>query len=464
MQCSGGNHNQVIVVGGERWMDGTNNSSQISGALEVTFCSYHIRFDLWGQISKAVVQSKGHIILNLYSGIVLQELRRLNFETMPTLLAPLSYSLEMVQEIIMSPDKRKHNPFMVDEITPDADPHPPDPPADFGPPSKRAKLLAANALVPALAVLAFSTTKWASLRTESQKIDAILEVIKDQNWAFACFLYNIFRTRDIKGGLIGPVHATLTTFSTQTIGKRVAREVENAVKLTNGLHVSVAVRGGVLLECKIRPPKGVIAHAISALHFCRTNQANLLSRACGILYFGSSAPIELMKYNCRIGNMASYSTIRRTLVGLSDQETATTAAHGKDPNTAGFLFLENCQNQHKRRDLHIGRESVVNYSNVDVAVSSLTDKRARVGRNRRKDVTVDQLLGFIDQEDVDLTGTLLFMEKLMRCVVELKAQHGDSTNACVQLQNSLHRHSICCRVIVENLRVGGKCRGADRCV
>ncbi|KAJ7849163.1 hypothetical protein B0H13DRAFT_1906372 [Mycena leptocephala] len=48
-----GNHNQVIVVGGKRWMDGTNNSSQISGAPEVTFCSYHIRFDLWGQISKA---------------------------------------------------------------------------------------------------------------------------------------------------------------------------------------------------------------------------------------------------------------------------------------------------------------------------------------------------------------------------------------------------------------------------
>jgi hypothetical protein len=67
-----------------------------------------------------------------------------------------------------------------------------------------------------------------------------------------------------------------------------------------------------------------------------------------------------MKYNCRIGNMASYFTIRRTLVGLSDQETATTAAHGKDPNTAGFLFLENCQNQHKQWDLHIGRESVVN--------------------------------------------------------------------------------------------------------
>jgi hypothetical protein len=48
-----GNHNQVIVVGGKRWMDGTNNSSQISGGPEVTFCSYHIRFDLWGQISKA---------------------------------------------------------------------------------------------------------------------------------------------------------------------------------------------------------------------------------------------------------------------------------------------------------------------------------------------------------------------------------------------------------------------------
>jgi hypothetical protein len=48
------NHNQVIVVGGKRWMDGTNNSSQISGAPEVTFRSYHIQFDLWGQISKAM--------------------------------------------------------------------------------------------------------------------------------------------------------------------------------------------------------------------------------------------------------------------------------------------------------------------------------------------------------------------------------------------------------------------------
>jgi hypothetical protein len=116
---------------------------------------------------------------------------------------------------------------MVDGITPDADPHPPDPPADFGPPSKRAKLLAANALVPALAVLAFSTTKWASLRTESQKIDAILEVIKDQNWAFACFLYNIFRTRDIKGGLVkcSQTHAQMVPAFLTGRGKRTVANI-----------------------------------------------------------------------------------------------------------------------------------------------------------------------------------------------------------------------------------------------
>ncbi|KAJ7087069.1 hypothetical protein C8R44DRAFT_557323, partial [Mycena epipterygia] len=42
---------------------------------------------------------------------------------------------------------------------------------------------------------------------QMHKIDAILTVIKAQNWMFACFLYNTFRTRDEKGK---PLHCSFT--------------------------------------------------------------------------------------------------------------------------------------------------------------------------------------------------------------------------------------------------------------
>ncbi|KAJ7842924.1 hypothetical protein B0H13DRAFT_2364986 [Mycena leptocephala] len=426
-----------------------------------------------------------------------------------------TYHLELFEppKPSATPDKRKRNTLLADENTPSAGSRPP---TDSAPPKKKAKM--------------------SSAKFTCDCIDAILDVIKAQNWPFACFLYNVFRTKDINGKLvnrsqthgqmvsaflagrgkrtvanivnewmkdplgripryssaeslmfsttilfteIGPVRAALTTFSTQTIGKKVGEEAENAVKLTSGLHVSVGVRGpetklhwsdvgantipqvesviereqpvtvymfdkigmrkprkrnGVVLERKIRPPKGVITHTISALNFCRTDQANLLPLARGILYFGSSAPIELMNYDSRIGNMPSYSTVRHALLGLSAQEALDTAAHGKDPMKAGSLLIDNCQNQDKQRDLRIGRESVMNVGmsglymeapDIDVDLFDLGDKRKHVEQNLGKHLTVDQLLGFIDQEGADLTGTLLVLEALTRGVAELKPRHAE---------------------------------------
>jgi hypothetical protein len=48
---------------------------------------------------------------------------------------------------------------------------------------------------------------------------------------------------------IRPVRAALTSFSTQTIGKKVAREAESVVKLDSGLHVSI---GKKYPETKLR--------------------------------------------------------------------------------------------------------------------------------------------------------------------------------------------------------------------
>ncbi|KAJ7883570.1 hypothetical protein B0H13DRAFT_2235396 [Mycena leptocephala] len=200
---------------------------------------------------------------------------------------------------------------------------------------------------------------------------------------------------------IRPVRAALTAFSTQIIGKKVVAEAENASiiereqAVTLYLFNNIAMRkprkrNGVILERKQRPADMVVMHAITSLNYCRTDQANLL-------------PL------------------------LHEARAAIT--HGQDPETAGFLLVDNCQNYHRQRDLRIGRENVMNVGmsglymeapDVDVNVFNLADKRKLIAQNRRKDVTVDMLLGFLDQADADFTGTLHVLDPLVRCIPSLK--------------------------------------------
>ncbi|KAJ6602569.1 hypothetical protein DFH09DRAFT_899640 [Mycena vulgaris] len=396
------------------------------------------------------------------------------------------------------PKKRCRAAFQADEnIAPaGSTSSSPSPPDAAEPPNKRSRL---NSPLPHPGT---TSGKRKSPRTDAQKIELILETIQDQGWTLGCFLYNIFRTRDIKGNEIHrssthsqmvsiflagrakktvaniitewmahpdgripahspnldlmysttvpyndikPVRAALTAFSTQTIGKKVGDEAENAVKLSSGLHVSIGKKHP---ETKLRRedfgegtiPRvqvlayfytcQVITHAIASLNFCRTDQANLLPLMRGILYFGSSAPVELMNYNSMIGNMPAPATIRRALISLSTEEARATQAHGQDPDTAGFLLVDNCQNYHRQRDLRIGRENVMNIGmsglymeapDVDVNVFNLADKRKLIAQNRRKDLTVDDLLGFLDQADADLTGALHFLDTLVRCTPSLRS-------------------------------------------
>ncbi|KAJ6546634.1 hypothetical protein B0H10DRAFT_1969542 [Mycena sp. CBHHK59/15] len=129
------------------------------------------------------------------------------------------------------------------------------------------------------------------------------------------------------------------------------------------------------------------------MNFCRSETANLQPLARGILYFGSSAPVELMNYNCRIGSMPAPQTTRRSMIALSNEEANITKAHSADPDTVGFLLVDNCQNYHKQNDLRVGRESVMNVgmaglyfeaADVDPAVFDLADKRKRIAQGLRK--------------------------------------------------------------------------------
>ncbi|KAJ7789652.1 hypothetical protein B0H14DRAFT_3573085 [Mycena olivaceomarginata] len=127
--------------------------------------------------------------------------------------------------------------------------------------------------------------------------------------------------------------------------------------------------------------------------------------------------------------MPSYSTIYRTLDGLSTDEAAITSNHGRDPTKAGFLLFDNVQNLARVRDLRIGRENHMNVGMsglwveagraVDVGVFDLNDKRRCIAQNLRSRLSVNQLLGFIDTEDAETTGYLQWLEVLVRCIKPL---------------------------------------------
>ncbi|KAJ7613612.1 hypothetical protein DFH06DRAFT_1014822 [Mycena polygramma] len=265
---------------------------------------------------------------------------------------------------------------------------------------------------------------------------------------------------------IGPIRPALTSFALQTVGTFFARRAEDAIKASKltwakfgadtistvgdilDHHLSAAwylmdkiamrkprTREGVVVQRKTRPSSGVIIHALSDLLFCRSQDANLLPLARGILYFGSSVPVEIMAYNCRIGTMPAYSTIHRNLKSLSSQEAAFTVTHGRDANGFGYLLFDNVQNLARVRDLRIGRENHMNvgmsalwvegWSCIDVQVFELADKRRYIGHNARASLTVDQLFGFLDQEDADLTGFHQWLEVLVRCIKPLNSQIPD---------------------------------------
>ncbi|KAJ7686992.1 hypothetical protein B0H17DRAFT_1160508 [Mycena rosella] len=233
------------------------------------------------------------------------------------------------------------------------------------------------------------------------------------------------------------VRTALTSFALQTVGEHLARGAEKAVQGSNVVESHLAAvwylmdliaapkprtRDGVKLPPrKSRPSRGVIIHALADLLFCRSSRANLLPVARGILYFGSSVPVEIMAYNCRIGTMPS-------LEGLSTEEALVTLNHGRDQTKAGIRLFDNVQNLARIRDLRIGRENHMNVGmsglwveasdSIDVAVFE-NDKRRFIANSQRADLTVDTLLGFLDQEEADATGYLEWMEVLVRCTKPL---------------------------------------------
>lgn len=135
-----------------------------------------------------------------------------------------------------------------------------------------------------------------------------------------------------------------------------------------------------------------------------------------------------MSYESRIGTMSSYTKVYKGFRWLSDQEAQLTRAHGQDPEVGGYIILDNVQNQHVQRDPRIGRVPVMNVGIAGIYVEipefnaqdfDADDKRTRLTQNKRKSITVDTLLGFIDQEHHEYISMLQWLQVLTRYIPEL---------------------------------------------
>ncbi|KAF8146205.1 hypothetical protein K438DRAFT_1781184 [Mycena galopus ATCC 62051] len=192
---------------------------------------------------------------------------------------------------------------------------------------------------------------------------------------------------------IGPVRPALTTFALQTMGAHLARGAESTVKSSSGLHVSRRSEDvpkqlswsrlgsntisdvGDILETHLAAACYLLDLIATRKPRCRdgielpprkSRPSSVVITHCLLdLYFGASVPAEIMGYNSRIGTMSSYSTLYRTLDGLSVDEASTTLNHGHDRTTTGVLLFDNLQNLARVRDLRIGRENHMNVRPVD---------------------------------------------------------------------------------------------------
>lgn len=180
----------------------------------------------------------------------------------------------------------------------------------------------------------------------------------------------------------------------------------------------------------------VALHALMSLNFSRTNQANLLPLATGILYFALSAPVNLIHYGSRIGTMPAYNTIYTYLEKLAAEEARAVLEHGSNPAMASTLLLDNVQNYHLLRDVRLGGEQshlncglaatyVEGPAGCDITVFDLAEKHCLLAENKRRDLMVEQLFGFIDIKHCELVGALHFLCILVEHIPELKGYQAE---------------------------------------
>ncbi|KAJ7267142.1 hypothetical protein C8J57DRAFT_1068065 [Mycena rebaudengoi] len=297
----------------------------------------------------------------------------------------------------------------------------------------------------------------------------------------------LFQT-DVPYLQIKPVRQALIAFAAQQCGLRLGQEVRRAVKPESGLHAKVSMsqsalgsiewsdlgtsirqanqslqtvqrlavylmnviaeptprsRKGLIVVRKSRPRENVVTTCLSMLDFCKNDEARLIPLARGILYLSSCVPIDIISYNSRIAGMPAVNTIKHALKGFSDQKAIAirqrgrnvviVKRNGRNMTKVKVLIFDNVQHFMRERDLRIGRENrmIIGIACtfwefwVDEAALDVLDKRARITSSSRPQITVDDVLGMIDQPHMKQIGILQFLEALTNYIPDASIYKDD---------------------------------------
>ncbi|KAI4523483.1 hypothetical protein K525DRAFT_361253 [Schizophyllum commune Loenen D] len=278
----------------------------------------------------------------------------------------------------------------------------------------------------------------------------------------------------------GPMREVLTAFAAQIVVGKLERDAEAGIKPVNGLHVSVGRKLGssrriewsnvgsatlpfvqariqehqhllwevisrvcqrkermakgelvTVRQTKYRPLETVVTNVISTMMFRRSNRANLLPVAAGILHFGCLAAFDLYRYHSRIGNMPAYNTVMQAMTRLAEDSAEAARAYGQDPQTINIIRLDNVHNYHLHRDLRIGRENKLltgifgalyeaeDYVNASVSAFGVKEKRRFIDEGVRTSITVDKLYNLIDFKHLTTVLALQWVQVLVDYIPEL---------------------------------------------
>ncbi|KAG9217635.1 hypothetical protein CCMSSC00406_0003676 [Pleurotus cornucopiae] len=204
-------------------------------------------------------------------------------------------------------------------------------------------------------------------------------------------------------------------------------------------------RSGVVAVRCHRPVNLVVAHALAALDFCRSSNTRLVPISRGILYLASTVPSDVIAYNSHIGNMPSINTLKVALKVFSDEKAemirslSRDAATQKDQKTGeefiyvNHLLFDNVQHYLKQRDQRIGRENSmvigIAATYIRLKASPLAcdpaERQRVLDLNKREGLTVDQLIGLIDQSHLRKIGVLQWLGALTKYIPELAHMQSD---------------------------------------
>jgi hypothetical protein len=141
--------------------------------------------------------------------------------------------------------------------------------------------------------------------------------------------------------------------------------------------------------------------------------------------------------------MPVVTTIRAALKGFSDQKAIAIRTRARDSSItiinglkmikAILLIFDNVQHFLKQRDLRIGRDNsmiigiAATFVELEVQSSAcdVLDKQRRIAMNLRKDVSVDQILGLIDENHLKIIGRLQWISALVNNIPQLSIYKGE---------------------------------------